>query len=423
MTKKHILIISFAYPPLSAIGARRIGMLTKGLYDNGFIPHVITAKNPPQKHTIDNLIPAEYVHYVNWLDIWRLKYFLEKFKLTRFFGKMIGYLFPFGANNIPERRRYFWIKPAMNKALEIIQKYDIQLIYSSYTPPATIRIASELKGKTGIPWINEYRDLWTGNPYINISDKRFKRNLKIEKKLISIADALVTVSEPLKRDLEKLHNKPTFVIYNGIDILSTHKKENLSKTRSDKITFVHAGTIYKGKRDPTPFFEALKQIRIEKENLYNQLSVSFYGPGLEKILGDTISRLNLDGVVKLYDSVSHNEILKIQSQADVLLLLGWNNKADEGVLTGKIFEYLGMMKPILGLGYPSGAIDSVLQKTKTGKIINNPQEIAEYIENITEIIKNKESLYLFQNSISIEPYLRKNQINNLVKIFNNIIDA
>lgn len=414
MEKQNILIISFGYPPLSAIGSRRIAMQAKGLFDAGYTPYVITAKNPPQKHELENLIPDQYVYHLSWIDIWQLKYYLDKFMLTKIFGKVIGYFFPFTSNTIPERRRFFWIHPAVKKSLEIIKNHDIKLIYSSYTPPASIRVASILKEKTGIPWINEYRDLWAGNPYTTLSEKRERINLKKEKELISKADALVTVSEPLKKDLQNLHNKPTYVIYNGIDKILNNKYHSVTLNR---INIVYAGSIYKGKRDPMPLFLALKLLKEKDENLYNRFSVNFYGKAIPKLFKSTIKDFELTDVVKLHEPVSHEEIIEIQSDADVLLLLGWNNKADEGVLTGKIFEYLGFGKPILGLGYQNGAIDNVLQETNTGKIINDPDEISDYLIEITKTVKSKEELKLLRKKIKTEPYLRDNQINNLIRIF------
>jgi hypothetical protein len=35
---------------------------------------------------------------------------------------------------------------------------------------------------------------------------------------------------------------------------------------------------------------------------------------------------------------------------DVLLLLLWNDPRERGVYTGKLFEYLGARRPILGIG-------------------------------------------------------------------------
>ena len=414
MDKKHILIISFAYPPLPAIGSRRIAMIAKELHSNGYVPHVITAKNPPQTHDIKSFIPEENVHHVNWFDIWQLKHTLEKYKLTKILGKILGYFFPFGSNILPERRRFFWIQPAVKKGLELIKKHNIELIYSSYTPPASIRIAAKLKEESGIPWINEYRDLWTGNPYLNLSEKQKAKNYKKEKELISKADALVTVSEPLKRELIVLHKKPTFVIYNGIDQLATTSG---NKATSKKIKIVYAGTIYKGKRDPLPLFLALKRLKEKDNSLYNLFKVDFYGPAMEKLLYKDVIDTGVGDVVSLKQPVSHKEILDIQANANILLLLGWNNIADEGVLTGKIFEYLGMYKPILAMGYKNGAMDVVLKETKTGRIINSPEEICNYLIDVAKIIQNNEKIELFKSNIMLDSYLRKRQVVNLIKVF------
>jgi hypothetical protein len=42
--------------------------------------------------------------------------------------------------------------------------------------------------------------------------------------------------------------------------------------------------------------------------------------------------------------------MALQHAADVLLFLDWTDMQAEGVLTGKLFEYLGTGRPILSLG-------------------------------------------------------------------------
>lgn len=419
MDKKHILIISFDFPPSASIGGRRISSISKELYQLGFIPHVVTAKIPEQKNSNKLEIPECLVHYVEWFDFWNIKLNLEKFSLTKYIGKLIGYIIPASTIVVPERRLRFWIKPAIKKSLEIINKNDIKLIYSTFNPPANIKIAHVLKKRTGIPWVNEYRDLWTGNPYLTLNKKQYEKNREIEVKLISTSDALITISEPLKRKLSELHNKPTYVIYNGID-----QKVNTSfhSIKSGKINIVYAGIIYKDKRDPKPFFLALKMLKENNFSLYSKISVDFYGPGMLKKLGSDLQEAGVADVVKLNEPVSHKEILQIQSNADILLLLGWNNKADEGVMTGKIFEYLGMKKPILALGYEKGAMNMVLEQTNTGKIINEPRQIYEYLLNISNVVKNQKKLKEFKDKIYIDPYYRSNQVKDMINIFSDYMN-
>lgn len=420
MNKKHILIVSVDYPPNSSIGSRRISSISKGLYEKGFIPHVVTTKNHSLKFEKQIEIPSEYIHYVKWKDIRVLVKVLESKKITKYFAKVINYFFPNSSNTLPERRLQYWINPAIKECLQIIKNNNIKLIYSSYNPPASVRVAAAVTEKTGIPWINEYRDLWTGNPYLSSSGKVKELNWKVESNLITNADALVTVSEPLKLDLIKLHNKPTYVIYNGIDKINETK--SYQKTSNNIIKIVYTGIIYKGKRDPKQLFEALKILKSKNIEVFNRLSIDFYGAKMKEIMGKDVDDFGLEKIINLHDPISHDKVIKVQSEADILLLLGWNNIADEGVVTGKVFEYLSWKKPILALGYIGGAMDLLLRETKTGYVVNDPMEICDYIVSMGNIVKTETQLKKFKDQIDITEFYRSTQIDSLISIFKETID-
>ena len=54
-----------------------------------------------------------------------------------------------------------------------------------------------------------------------------------------------------------------------------------------------------------------------------------------------------------------------------LLLLMINNVPDnQGIITGKIYEYLAAKVPVLGLGPKDGEAANILQETEAGKIFD-----------------------------------------------------
>ena len=44
----------------------------------------------------------------------------------------------------------------------------------------------------------------------------------------------------------------------------------------------------------------------------------------------------------------------MQSRADALLLLMWNDPGEAGVYSGKIYEYIAVKRPIIYVGFPEG---------------------------------------------------------------------
>jgi hypothetical protein len=60
----------------------------------------------------------------------------------------------------------------------------------------------------------------------------------------------------------------------------------------------------------------------------------------------------------------------------VLLLMQWNDPREQGNLPGKLFEYLGARRPILGLGFEDGVPARIIRERAAGLFCNDPEEIA-----------------------------------------------
>jgi Glycosyltransferase Family 4 len=418
--RKNILIISFYYPPNPAIGARRVSKITKELYKNGWNPYVITASYYGKGNQSKIEIPDKYVYHIDWFDFKNYRNsFRNKDVLGNLFAKILGFV-PTRVfqNKFPDIDNYYWRKNAVKEAGKLIINQNIDLIYSSYKPISSVIIAKKLTKKYDIPWINEYRDLWTNNPYDNNSILIEKLNRYFEKRYISKAAALVTVSEPLKNDLIELHHKPTEVIYNGFDHLDQVESPQVEQDNFFRI--LYTGALYLGKRDPTPLFKALKILKRENYKYLDQLRVEFYGPNSIEILGLMIKKYTLQKIVFCYPSVNHNEVINKQRESNLLLLLGWNDKKDIGVVTGKLFEYMERQKKILAIAYPNSVIANILNETEIGEVIVDENKIIDFLKNEIELFFDKNKKFTSDIKL-LEPYSRSNQVVKLINVFNKTV--
>lgn len=420
MRIKNVLIISFAYPPRNSIGSTRISKMSKSLADNGYNPIIITAPKGNSEDDSPIEIPEKNIHRVEFFDIWILINYLCKRELIfiRFLGKILKYFIPFGSNRMPERRLFFWRKSAYKTACAIIATNNIDFIYSSSSPPGTAIIASKLSEKYSIPWVVEFRDLWTKNPYDTRNRVHQYLEEKYEKKIIKNARAIVTVSNPLKEVMEKMHNKPSFIIYNGYD----PAEYNFEKLKFGvKFKIIHTGTIYEGKRDPSNLFRALNILENRSFNLLKNTEIEFYGNGLEKILGPLIKKFKVEEYVKIKGRIQRKDILDRQISAAILLLLTWNDEKAKGTLTGKLFEYIGSKRPIIACSYEKGAVNELMSECNIGIVSNDPEQLADFLEDKLVRWDNKDyNLGYDFNSIDTGKYTRENQTKKLIEIFENI---
>lgn len=415
---KTVLIISFAYPPLAAIGSRRVSKISKELLEIGWTPIIVTAAAPKELYTSEIEIPTELVHHVDWFDLWKWINLLEVNFVGRFISKVLKKMIPYTSAGLPEFRRSRWINKAYEEALSITKKHKIDVIYSSFTPPASIRVAYKLNKETKIPWVNEYRDLWTGNPYVKRNYLSEFFNSVLERKLIKNTAALVTVSTLLKEELIKLHNKKTYVVYNGFD-----EKDTRTSLPSEKeFVISYTGSLYKGVRDPEMLFKAMALLRNSGYEFLDLIKIKFYGPGVPDILRLQILKYKMENFVSTSESVSHEKVVDIQKNSSLLLLLGQNTPSDAGIVTGKFFEYIGRRKNILAITYPYGSVADILEETGLGQVLVSDEAIAEYLKDKVAFFKQMD-LHLGGrfNEVAIDIYSRKNQALKLSEVLKSVI--
>ena len=159
--KKHILIIAYGFPPNPAIGARRIAKIAEELISNGWVPHIVTSNDNHFKFKAKTSVSDKLIYKPRWSDPWKYALKIDNILNIKIVEKLVKLIFPFGS----DRRLNFWITSATKEALNIIENNNIEAIYSTFSPKQNLIVANRVKKENKkIVWINEYRDLWTGNP-------------------------------------------------------------------------------------------------------------------------------------------------------------------------------------------------------------------------------------------------------------------
>lgn len=333
----------------------------------------------------------------------------------------LGYYVPFdgfiSTNNVVK-----YIKNNIN----LIDSSVIVLI-TSYPPVICNKVGIKLKEKFGskIFWVADYRDLMEDNPYLNIeTPSKFK---KINTLTLQNADLITTVSEGLKSFLIKqacrhkieIYKKIT-VIYNGFGYL----KENSSlsyyynKSNSNKIKIVYTGALYGGRHNIEPLFRAISRI---EEDMRQKFKI-FYAGLEENIFLKGAKKFELSYIVESLGFVKKSEALNLQENASILLLIK-SNEDDEGILTGKFFEYLRLRKPILVLGDKDKEFNVLAKKIGGIKIFGYDQVegLAIFLQNCVENNDNLIKLFGRFNNEEIEKFTWKRLSKKLIKKINFLI--
>jgi glycosyltransferase involved in cell wall biosynthesis len=236
-------------------------------------------------------------------------------------------------------------------------------------------VGQTLKKHTGVPMVVEYRDRFSEDPY-STRPKSFRK--KIEKRLedwwMKQATSIITVSEPWAEDYRARFGLPVLSVYNGFDPDDFPADYPRKSSDPNILNIVYTGILYQERRDPTPLFKAIKLMGDEGKNI----RVSFYGANPEELAEMALAVDVLDQV-DIHPSVPYEESVDCQMNADVLLLLQWNNPKEQGNVPGKVFEYLGARRPVLGLGLEDGVPARILAEREAGVFANDPARIADHL--------------------------------------------
>ncbi|MFA4824273.1 MAG: glycosyltransferase [Methanoregula sp.] len=380
---KNVLIITYFFPPDVEVGAVRPYGFTKYLPLFGWNPIILTSSynNPsdsdlqifytPKSDIVNFFLKFlgfnSYVNFEN--SITRHKSMNINFVIINFFKIIVSVIC------YPDPQKY-WLNNATAMGDNICNKYKIDVIMSTSPPETCHLVANRLVKKHNLFWIVDFRDLWTQNHYYPYSQFRKVFERKLEIKTLNGADVITTVSQPLADKLSTLHkNKPVYSIPNGFD----PDMMNPGTVIDPKFRIVYTGKLYDGKRDPVLLFLAVSSLchecKIERQNV----QIDFYGHR-EKWLQTEVERYHLQDTVTFHGHVPREIAIDEQRKAQILLHLTWNNLAEKGVYTGKLFDYLAARRPILSMGLTDGGVvKELLDQTQAGVHVSNEEELKKYL--------------------------------------------
>lgn len=260
-------------------------------------------------------------------------------------------------------RQFGWVGPGTQAVARVLKEQRFNAVISTSPPETTHYVASRVHG--ALPWIADLRDPWVREgmraprPPLNTIDRM------MEPRVLRSASAITTVSEPLAEQLRERY--PNIPVYSIPNAFSDTDWDGIPFVEPLRATFLYAGQLYGGQRDPRPFFAAVADVLRDKLVAPEEMVVDFYGDNSEWLSGE-VRRHGIASVVRIQGLRPRSEILPLERCASRLLLFLSNDPNDRGTYTGKFFEYLGARRPILALGGPrETVIDDVLAQTRAGE--------------------------------------------------------
>lgn len=383
----RILIVTHEFPPLDTTASRRPYSWARAWSGAGHDVHVLTTRKYPTDGIATR--PLEYrgfhVHEVSYLPITPLRpqavsggqvpvrrpAWIEVVrKPTRSVRQGLG-LFA--------QSTMLAVRAITRDGAALHASAPFDFLISSYGPEMSAFAGYHIAQRTGAPWIADYRDLWLEEFQVGRYKWTIRATDRLHRRMLKSAKLVSTVSEGLAAQFRRLARCPVWVAYNGyIDHPPDLRAEPAPAGQPRRL--VYTGTLFQGKRDPTPVLVALAR----SERLRQRLRLDLYGP-VEPWIERKVAELGLTGVVQQHGSVPYPKSLEEQRGAAALLFIDWMDERAEGVVTSKLFEYLASGRPILCVGVrPDTEAAGIIRGCAAGHIALDNESIGAALSAIAD---------------------------------------
>ena len=214
----------------------------------------------------------------------------------------------------------------------------------------------------------------------------FRGLLWIEKKILSKADVVSTISYGMIDKLKQKTNTKSYYLTNWIDVSLFDIVENKkhSYLKSDKFKILYSGNIG-AKQDWNFFFCFINELKSIKN-----IEVIVVGEGAEK--ENVLKNIEQFSFVKHYNLVPFEELPLLLSSADLHILFQKTDVIDT-VMPSKLLGMMASGKPSIVTGNMKSEVATIFNESKGGFYFDG-DSIKEIIDHVNALMENKKLSYV-----------------------------
>lgn len=433
---RNVLFISYLFPPIGGSGVQRNLKYAKYLPTFGWQPLVITVKDI-QYHQHDYSLlnevspktPLFRTESIDPLRIAAVASSLRHRKIREASSSQNGtneFHPPSKLLKIYRSMRDFfafpdmqigWIPFAIFTGIKLTHQHDYQLIFAR-SAPLSGTIATYILSKiTRRPYILDFADGWTDDPHLSLPTRLHKKgHAWLERLIVGHANHVIVYSRDLAERFQARYpqlSERISILPNGYDPEDFEGITPASKKNDQIYRIVYMGSLYE--HHTTNFLTLLKALRDIPNEALQKLEVLFIGH-VNLNVDDYIKQYALTPVVKFLGYKPHAEALEYLASADATLL--FIKDGDKTMVTGKLFEYIGIKRPIIAIIEPDGLAADILHQVGMDNAIISPRDTIKTSTIITLLVQKGMSI----SATAIpEIFDRKQLTKQLASIFDKVL--
>jgi glycosyltransferase involved in cell wall biosynthesis len=393
---KNILMLCYYYPPLTDVGCKRSIAFSKYFKKYGWNPCVLSVKNPDKSYcsigteNAPNGVTTEFSYSlinIYWLISILHTVLLRIFRLVKVDIKK-NYLYLMFC--IPD---HFggWIPHTTIKGLNLIKRFQADVIYVSCSPVSAAIIGIILKYLTDKPLVLDFRDPYavkSVSTILNIPKFRSKIEQGIMSFYIRHTDLFIVNNEDTKKEYIQEYpyvKDKIFSVHNGFDdeYMIQKKLEKYSK-----FTIVYTGDFYFWGLESASFFKAINLLNEKGKITKDSFQFLFYGDGKSEI--EKIAEANdIKDLVIANNRIPYKDVLELILKSHLQLL-----RIVKPMISTKLFEGIPLNIPFLAT-IPDGEVKRIINRYSPSSYVvteESAEKIADAINDAMFKYKNNQIL-------------------------------
>lgn len=320
---------------------------------------------------------------------------------TGFLKKLVVFI---RLNFIIPDLRYIWNFSAWRYLKKLLKSEKYDLLITTGPPHSTHLLGLKAKRMSGMKWLADFRDPWSEVVYLE--DAHFlakKVHYLLEKKVCDKADRILTVSNFIANRLPA-ENKRISVIYNSFET----KLLGFEKKWSEHFRVKYIGSLTQG-QDMKKVLECLSEYCLK--NSVRDVEFSFVGTDINNECFTQFKGLK----IRKTPFLDYKTAMKETLDSEVLILLINQYKNNEGMITTKLFDYIGSRNLILGFGPEEGEAARLIEDFGAGTICEYDKQ-GDFLDYFSRVYLDWKKGKYFRNEADLTTLTSEYRTEQLIEI-------
>lgn len=441
----RVLVVTYQWLPLVNVGVKHLANLCRCLPGMGWEPHILTkdwSEGPAPEDThwgmtaqptdaIPSLkhaatLPVVRASYARRDNRWLRREARLEAEANNGFGAdaivrhVLTAAYPL-YGHYPDAHRG-WVEPAVTAGLVAVRQYGISAVLSVCPPASAHLVGGEIARRAGIPWVPLFADLATF--YLGPDDGRSRR-LRWKHRLLNRhwlqGAARSAGSSPWMVE----YVRATYGIGGDMIVLPFDPEERRVAPHRDAgspMRVVHIGILHPNAERLDLLFDALDQLLASGSCDAGAMTVDLVGSGCDAWLAEQIRNRPCEAMVRMVERVAPAEAVRMQREADVLLLFNHAN-ATPGATGGALgypsamFEHLNAARPTIAIAAdPGGTVGTLLSETNAGQTAEDAPSLGAVLLDYVKELRSRGRIGFRGDEAAIARYGAPEQAKRLASL-------